>query len=205
MGIFVSARNSDSGTATADSAPPELGMGGGTAPSGKTKLLPGSYETMARTFALLIAVRHPMPPLCECVTRMAGPIFVNNAATALAFTSMSMGPTLGIEEGDAHVDGFADNGDRHVPLGDEAAVVAHAHAAQAERRHPDPVRARSQRAPRVRRRGTLAARVGGHGRRRAQDWGRHECRAERGTGFQEASTVSTWHVMLLAIVCVIVS
>ena len=51
---------------------------------------------MARTFRLRAAVSQPMPPLCECVTRIAGPILSNSAATALEFTPMSIGPVSGV-------------------------------------------------------------------------------------------------------------
>ena len=37
--------------------------------------------TMALTFGFLIAVSQPGPPLCECVTRMPGPILSNRADT----------------------------------------------------------------------------------------------------------------------------
>ena len=50
IGIFVSSMNSAIGAPTAATAPLELGTGGGTSPSGNTKLLPGSYEMIARTF-----------------------------------------------------------------------------------------------------------------------------------------------------------
>src|SRR5687768_15967704 len=69
----------------------------GASPSGKTKSPPGSKDTTARTFGLLILVRHPSVPLCECVTRMPGPIFSNSAATAFVFTSTSYGPVFGTD------------------------------------------------------------------------------------------------------------
>jgi hypothetical protein len=50
---------------------------------------------MARTFLLLIAVRHPSVPLCECVTRMPAPILSKSAATAFVFTVTSYGPVFG--------------------------------------------------------------------------------------------------------------
>ena len=70
-----------------------------------------------------------------------------------------------VEEGDAHVHGLADQGDGHLSLGNEAAVVAHAHAAQAERRYLEAVLAGSHSgAGAVPRRGRLAARAGRRGR-----------------------------------------
>jgi len=51
---------------------------------------------MARTFRHLIAVCQPMPPLCECVTRIPGPILLNSAATASEVTSASIGPVSGV-------------------------------------------------------------------------------------------------------------
>jgi hypothetical protein len=44
---------------------------------------------------LVVAVRQPSPPLCECVTRMAGPILLNSAETASVFTCTSYGPVFG--------------------------------------------------------------------------------------------------------------
>ena len=67
----------------------------GASPSGNRKSPPGSKDTTARTFRLLIAVRHPSVSLCECVTRMPGPIRSNSAATALTFTATSYGPVFG--------------------------------------------------------------------------------------------------------------
>ena len=56
------------GTPVASSVPPELVIGGGTSPSGNVNPLPGSYETMARTFRLLITVSQPNPPPREWET-----------------------------------------------------------------------------------------------------------------------------------------
>ena len=53
---------------------------------------------MARTLGFFIAVTQPGPPLCECVTRIAGPILSNRAETASVMTSMSNGPVLGVIE-----------------------------------------------------------------------------------------------------------
>ena len=49
IGIFVSLIKSDIGTLIALRGPAEPGIAGGTSPSGKTKLLPGSYATIAFT------------------------------------------------------------------------------------------------------------------------------------------------------------
>jgi len=84
------------GTPTASSVPPEQGMGGGISPSGKVKPLPGSYETTARTFRLLIAVIQPNPPPREWVTITPGPILSNNATTASAITPALKGPVSGV-------------------------------------------------------------------------------------------------------------
>ena len=50
---------------------------------------------MALMFLLLMAVRHPSVPLCECVTSTPGPILSKSAATAFVFTSTSYGPVFG--------------------------------------------------------------------------------------------------------------
>jgi hypothetical protein len=42
IGIFVSRMNSVRGTPTPSRVPAELGIGGGTSPTGNMKLLPGS-------------------------------------------------------------------------------------------------------------------------------------------------------------------
>src|SRR5688572_26116362 len=98
IGIFVSFKKSAIGTAAAVRVPPELSIGGGTSPSGNTNPLPGSYETIALTFELLIAVSQPIPPECECVTRIASPILLNNAEAASTITGISIGPMLGVIE-----------------------------------------------------------------------------------------------------------
>src|SRR5437762_10383188 len=95
MGIFVRSRNSDWDTVIGLSALPPSVIGGGTSPSGKGKSKPGSKETLARTFLFLMAERQPSPPLCECVTRMPGPILLNSVETASVFTCASYGPVLG--------------------------------------------------------------------------------------------------------------
>ena len=41
-----------------------------------------------------MAVSHPIPPECEWVTSIAGPIFVNKAEAASVFTFISMGPMM---------------------------------------------------------------------------------------------------------------
>src|SRR5215207_8608876 len=41
----------------------ELGIGSGTSPSGNTKLLPGSKETIPLMFSFFIAADQPKPPL----------------------------------------------------------------------------------------------------------------------------------------------
>src|SRR5512137_2611566 len=84
------------GTLTASRVPPALVIGGGTSPSGKVKPLPGSYETMARTFRLLITVSQPNPPPREWETSTPGPVLLNNAATASAITLVSKGPIFGV-------------------------------------------------------------------------------------------------------------
>src|SRR5512137_1876131 len=84
------------GTPTASRVPPELVIGGGTSPSGKVKPLPGSYETIARTFRLFIAVSQLNPPPREWETSTAGPILSNNATTAPAITPASKGPVSGV-------------------------------------------------------------------------------------------------------------
>lgn len=96
IGKRVSFSKSAIGTPIASTGPLELGSGAGTAPSGNGKLLPGSYETMPRTFELFVAVIHPMPPACECVTRMAGPIFSSSLAPASVVTLRSIGPMFGV-------------------------------------------------------------------------------------------------------------
>src|SRR6266581_9113804 len=48
FGILVSSMKSDRGTPTASRVPPELGIGGGTSPFGKTKPLPSQVHGDAR-------------------------------------------------------------------------------------------------------------------------------------------------------------
>ena len=96
MGIRVNFIKSSSGTGTPSSVSIPLGRAGGTSPSGKGKLLPGSYDTIARTFSLLIAVNQPPPPPWEWVTIIPGPTLSNNAATASDTTWTSNGPVLGV-------------------------------------------------------------------------------------------------------------
>ncbi len=82
-------RAAGSGTASADKGPATLGMVAGTSPSGKTRPLPGSNDTMARTFVFFIAASPPGPPACECVNRMPGPMRLNSADVASAMTPAS--------------------------------------------------------------------------------------------------------------------
>src|SRR2546423_8817541 len=98
IGIFVSFWKSASGTETPSSGPIALGIDGGTSPSGKTNPLPGSYATTARIFGFFVAVIQPGPPLCECVTRIPGPILSQRADTASVMTGISNGPVLGVME-----------------------------------------------------------------------------------------------------------
>jgi hypothetical protein len=58
----VRAMNCDIGTAAPCTVSKALGIGAGTSPSGKTKLLPGSNATIALTLLFLIAVSQPSPP-----------------------------------------------------------------------------------------------------------------------------------------------
>ncbi|MNX65518.1 hypothetical protein D3C86_965810 [compost metagenome] len=88
--------NSCRGTAVPWTVSNALGIGGGTSPSGKTKLLPGSNDTIALTLSFLMAVSHPGPPPCEWVKSMAGPSRSSTAETPSATTFMSNGPVFGV-------------------------------------------------------------------------------------------------------------
>src|SRR5580704_8890151 len=95
IGISVSFLKSAADTETGVLVPLGVTIGAGTSPSGNMNCA-GSYETIALTFALLILVSQPGPPLAECVSRTAGPILSKSAAIPAETTSLSAGPVFGV-------------------------------------------------------------------------------------------------------------